>query len=135
MQGEEDNWMPLESNPEVINPFISKMGLKTHEFSFQEMMSIEEWALQMLPSPVLGIMLCYEMSPAQLAFKNEQADGLNPEAVPKDIFYMKQFAHNACGTIALFHIILNNMGKHPGMVTADSYIEKFKNSGLDKDPQ
>lgn len=32
--------MPLESNPEVINSFISKMGLKTELFSFQEMLSI-----------------------------------------------------------------------------------------------
>jgi hypothetical protein len=24
-----ENWMPLESNPEVINTFIEKMGLRT----------------------------------------------------------------------------------------------------------
>ncbi len=28
-QNQDDNWMPLESNPEVINQFIGKMGLKT----------------------------------------------------------------------------------------------------------
>jgi hypothetical protein len=34
MQGQNDNWMPLESNPEVINPYIEKMGLRTDQFSF-----------------------------------------------------------------------------------------------------
>lgn len=35
MQQDNENWMPLESNPEVINNFIQKMGLKTELFSFQ----------------------------------------------------------------------------------------------------
>lgn len=57
--------MPLESNPEVINTFIQKMGLKTNEFNFQEMLSIEDWALDMIPQPVLGIVMLYEHTPVQ----------------------------------------------------------------------
>jgi ubiquitin carboxyl-terminal hydrolase L3 len=52
--------MPLESNPEVINEFIGKIGLKTELFSFQELLSLEEWGLEMIPKPVLGIMMLYE---------------------------------------------------------------------------
>lgn len=69
MQNEEDNWMPLEANAEVINAFIAKMGLKTNEYSFQEMLSIEEWAQQMVPTPVLGIMLLFQQTPVQRNFK------------------------------------------------------------------
>jgi len=29
MQVENENWQPLESNAEVINPYIQKMGLNT----------------------------------------------------------------------------------------------------------
>ncbi len=72
MKEEEDNWMPLESNPEVINAFISKMGLKVEQFNFQQMLSIEDWAQEMIPQPILGIMLLYEQSPAQLNFKKQQ---------------------------------------------------------------
>lgn len=57
--------MPLESNPEVINEFIQKMGLKTELFSFTEMLSTEEWALEMIPQPVLGILFLYEVTPVQ----------------------------------------------------------------------
>ena len=91
----------------MINGYISKLGLKTNLFSFQELLSLEEWGLEMVPKPVLGMMMLYEESPAQTAFKNTEADSLKPEEVPKNVFYMKQHAINACGSIALFHIILN----------------------------
>ena len=126
MQPEKDNWMPLESNPEVINKFITKMGLKLQLFNFQELLSIEEWAQEMLPKPCLGIMLLFEQTPVQVDFKKNQKETLNPENVPKDVFFMKQFAHNACGTIALFHIILNALQKYPNIVESGSYLEKFK---------
>lgn len=32
----------------------------------------------------------------------------NPPAVPNDLFYMKQYIHNACGAIALVHSVANN---------------------------
>lgn len=27
---------------------------------------------------------------------------------PEDLFYMRQFTHNACGTVALIHSVANN---------------------------
>ena len=60
MEEHNENWMPLESNPEVINSFISKMGLKTELFVFTELLSTEEWALEMIPKPVIGFLLLYE---------------------------------------------------------------------------
>ena len=80
----------------------------------------------MLPKPVLGIMLCYEVTPVQTDFRKAQEETLNPGDVPEGIFYMKQYAQNACGTIALFHIILNMMSAYPDIITSDSYLAKFK---------
>lgn len=67
----------------------------------------------MIPKPILGIMMLYEESPAQNEFKNKEADTLKPEEIPSNVFYMKQHAVNACGTIALFHITINAIDKHP----------------------
>lgn len=67
----------------------------------------------MIPQPVLGIVMLYQVTPVQTAFTNQQADNLDPSTVPEDIFYMKQYAQNACGTIALFHVILNAVKNHP----------------------
>ncbi len=60
MEEHNENWMPLESNPEVINSYINKMGLRTDLFAFAELLSTEEWALEMIPKPALGILLLYE---------------------------------------------------------------------------
>lgn len=99
--------MPLESNPEVINSYIAKMGLKIEKWNFNELLSTEDWGLEMIPKPVLGILMLYEETPAQTDFKVAEADSLKPEEVPKNVFFMKQKAINACGTIGLFHLILN----------------------------
>lgn len=61
----------------------------------------------MIPKPCLGILLLYEESPAQNTFKEAESANLNPHEVPGNVFFMKQRAMNACGTIGLFHIILN----------------------------
>jgi len=41
------------------------MGLKTEQYAFSEMLSTEEWAIEMLPKPVLGILFLYEETPVQ----------------------------------------------------------------------
>ena len=79
----------------------------------------------MIPQPALGLMFLYQTTHAQVAFKNTQADQLDPATVPKEIFYMKQYAQNACGTIALFHIILNSLPNHADLVVPNSYLTKF----------
>lgn len=70
-------------------------------------------------------MMLYQCTPVQTAFNNQEADHLDPTIVPQDLFYMKQFAQNACGTIALFHIILNALKQHPDIIKGDSYLKKF----------
>lgn len=42
---------------------------------------------------------------------------------------MKQYAYNACGTIELFHIIINAFKKYPNIIISESYLDKFKNQG------
>ena len=66
---QDENWQPLESNPEVINEFIQKMGLRTENYAFTEMLSTEEWALEMIPQPAIGILFLYEETPAQKQHK------------------------------------------------------------------
>ena len=48
---------------------------------------------------------------------------------------MKQHAINACGSIALFHIILNAREKYPDIITAESFLDKFNEKALGKDSE
>ena len=52
-----------------------------------------------------------------------------------NIFYMKQYAKNACGTIALFHILMNNIDHFQNLVKADSYLSKFRQDTKEKKPE
>lgn len=47
---------------------------------------------------------------------------------------MKQYAKNACGTIALFHVILNAIYDFPDLVKEDSYLSKFREETFGKTP-
>jgi Ubiquitin carboxyl-terminal hydrolase, family 1 len=41
--------------------------------------------------------------------KEDEALSGNPPATPENLFYMRQYVHNSCGTMALIHSILNNL--------------------------
>jgi len=36
------------------------MGMSHQQFTFQEMLATEEWALEMIAKPVIGILFLYE---------------------------------------------------------------------------
>ncbi len=48
---------------------------------------------------------------------------------------MKQYAQNACGTIGLFHIVLNALKSRPDIVLPESYLDKFRNDGQTKNAE
>lgn len=71
---ESDNWMPLESNPEVMNPFaagiganiwrlILSLGINIEQFCFHDLLGFEEWAFEMIPKPVLGVVFNLPFKP------------------------------------------------------------------------
>ena len=47
------------------------MGLKTDEYCFQEMLSTEDWAQELIPKPVLGVLFLYELTPVQTDYKKQ----------------------------------------------------------------
>ena len=48
---------------------------------------------------------------------------------------MKQYAQNACGTIALFHVLINKMKEYHDIIEPDSYLTKFSTSTTNKSPE
>ena len=57
-----ENWFPLESNPFMLNQYAEKLGFDTSKYAFQEMMSTEDWALEMITRPVLALVIVYPMT-------------------------------------------------------------------------
>ena len=100
-------WFPLESNPTLVNEYISKLGFNTDlGYEFVDVFSTEDWALQMIAQPVMAVLMLYPLTPVQLEHEDKQSDII---AKPEDssVWFMKQRIGNACGTIGLLHAIEN----------------------------
>lgn len=72
---------------------------------------------------IFYVILQYETHRA----KEDESLRQNPPKYPSDLFYMKQTVHNACGTVALVHSVLNNLDAiklNDGVLK--SYYEKAK---------
>jgi ubiquitin carboxyl-terminal hydrolase L3 len=128
-------WFPLESNPVVINSYLESMGLDTQFYSFQDVLSTEEWALDMIPSPVLAVMMLYPIKPHTEEFaalqNNEILD--KGQVVSSKTFFMKQNIGNACGTIGILHALGNSQDSLT--IRNNSYLSRFfaATSGLNAD--
>jgi ubiquitin carboxyl-terminal hydrolase L3 len=122
--------IPLESNPDVLNKFMKQCGI-SEKYQLVDVVSLdEEVMIAMLPPKVKAFILlfpCYsENTEAHRAKENEELkDKLNDFP---DLFYMRQYLHNACGTVAIFHAVLNNLNSievKDGPLK--SFYEKAKN--------
>jgi len=70
----DNNWLALESNPEVVNNYISEIGFDTTKFLFYDILGTEEWAQDMIPKPVLAVMFLFPIKEASEAFKNAEEE-------------------------------------------------------------
>jgi ubiquitin carboxyl-terminal hydrolase L3 len=70
-------------------------------------------ALAWVPRPVLALILLFPCSEKFYKHAEQESSKLKEEGqvVASDLFYMKQYVSNACGTIALIHCVANNVEK------------------------
>lgn len=104
--------IPLESNPEVMNKFLQKLGVPD-KWTMVDVMGLDSEMLSWVPRPVLAVMLLFPISESyEQHKKQEESDILSKgQEVPSEVFCMKQNLSNACGTIALVHSVANNTDK------------------------
>ncbi len=47
-------WFPLESNPDVMNAYVQKLGFPAEcGYRFVDVLSTEDWGLGLVPKPVI----------------------------------------------------------------------------------
>ena len=119
-------WFPLESNPDVMTMYISDLGAEG--VRVVEVLSIEDWALDMVPGPVHAVLFLYPLSPRQLEFDSAHP----PDPMPSTSdptsgapYFMKQTVGNACGTVALLHALGNHHRAGAAAARPDSWLAEF----------
>lgn len=99
-------WKPLESNPEVFNDYIHKLGIPS-TIGVTECYGLTPDLMAFVPQPVKAVILTYPYDDAKESARSDALKHLDaPSAIP-DVYYMKQLVGNACGTIALIHGLAN----------------------------
>lgn len=130
-------WFPLESNPTVMNSYMSKLGLNVDEYSFHDVFSTEDWALEMVPRPVLGVLMLFPCNEASENHRHEENERIaaSGQEVSKEVYYMKQTIGNACGTVGLLHAVGNIRNSHPDAITGGSYLSQFYQTTASMSPE
>jgi len=138
MSGESTNgsmrWVPLESNPEVLNRFIHKLGVPA-DWELVDVYGLDPELLAFLPSPVVAMILLFPINEKYEEFRKQEEEEVKAkgqEVSPK-VYFMKQTIGNACGTVALLHSILNNKGRIP-FDGANGHLQRFLDMTSDMNP-
>jgi len=103
----EVRWAPLESNPEVFNEYIKKLGVPSN-WQFNDVFGFDPELLCMIPAPCVAFILLFPITDKTEKFREEEEASLAGEERPADVRWMKQTIGNACGTIGVIHALLNS---------------------------
>ncbi|CAG8528094.1 5203_t:CDS:2 [Acaulospora morrowiae] len=99
-------WLPLESNPDVMNEYVHKLGMH-NTWAYTDIWSLEPEILQFVPQPVKAVMILFPITDSHEKHSEEEAKRI--QEVSPDVVFYKQTISNACGTIGLLHSIANNV--------------------------
>lgn len=121
-------WLPLEANPEVMNAFAHALGL-SQSLAFHDVYGFDDDLLAIVPSPCVGVLLLFPLTPATESVRGVDAPS---DASGANIWFSRQTVSNACGTMGVLHASLNAPA---GATTADGHLERLRRAcdGMDAD--
>ncbi|GAB5366547.1 hypothetical protein AAMO2058_001152800 [Amorphochlora amoebiformis] len=108
------NWLPLESNPEVLTQFASRVGLPK-DFEFVDMYGVDETSASWVPQPAAAVVLLFSTIESQ------------GQDLSKNLFYITQHDDigNACGTIATIHAMANSTDLFKPEGVVGDFVKKW----------
>eukprot|EP00667_Euglena_gracilis_P016731 EG_transcript_17524 len=103
------HWLPLESNPDVLNQFVHRTGLPL-DWQWCDVFGLDPELLAMVPQPCVAVCLLYPSKnisrPRRAEMSAAVQEGRTGPFAP-DLFYLWQIEAfgNACGSIAAVHAV------------------------------
>jgi ubiquitin carboxyl-terminal hydrolase L3 len=118
-------WFPLESNPAIMTKYIQGLGVDTSVVGFHDVLSTEDWALEMVPGPVQGVGVLCPIKAATEEHRRAEAERIEAHGqhVSPQLYYMKQTVGNACGTVGLLHCVIN--ARNSLSIDPNSFLARF----------
>ncbi|EER18440.1 conserved hypothetical protein [Perkinsus marinus ATCC 50983] len=126
-------WLPLEANPEVMTDYARSLGLPSF-LHFTDVLSVEDWALEMVPQPVLAAVLLFPIKDSTEADDQRRIQAVKKEEIPASAYFTKQTVGNACGTIGIIHCMANIEGQCGVEYKEGSYINSLMRSTKSMSP-
>ena len=128
-------WLPLESNPEVLNPFLRSLGVP-EAWAFCDVFGMDPELLGMVPRPCAALCLLFPCGkvagPRRAELRAARGDAAETE---RGLFFTQQLdgCGNACGTIACCHAAANAAAGGAFALDGASPLGRFvaETAGLD----
>ena len=99
------NWVGLESNPEVLTEYAHKLGVDK-SWGFADVVGLDEDSLSYVSEPCLGLIFLYPFSQVEA---HKRRRGREKGKAAEGVWFMDQTIGNACGAVALMHTCMNTM--------------------------
>jgi ubiquitin carboxyl-terminal hydrolase L3 len=104
------HFIPLESNPEVFNELIYKLGVP-ESLEFQDVLSLDDPdLLAFLPRPAYALVLVFPTTDAYQKRHDEEDSRLESykeNQADNGILFFRQTINNACGLYGILHSVCN----------------------------
>lgn len=103
-------WLPLESNPDVINKYVNNIGVSTDLYEFIDIYGLDSELLSMVPRPVLAVLLLFPCTKIYQEYRSKKVEEVKQKGqnISQNVYFTKQTVSNACGTVAIIHSLANN---------------------------
>ncbi|KAF8565768.1 hypothetical protein P879_11366 [Paragonimus westermani] len=118
-------WVPLESNPDVLNKYLTKLGVPD-TWQFRDVLALDDDTLNSVPTPVAAVLLLFPRNAV------EDKHQLGKEVDEDKLYMIHQSAENACGTVAVLHALINS--RSMVHIPEDSYLARFIAKTRDMNP-
>jgi ubiquitin carboxyl-terminal hydrolase L3 len=102
-----------------------------------DVLSTDDWALDMVPRPALALLMVFPIKEASEAHRAEEKSKIEKDGqiVSDSVWYIKQYVGNACGTVGLLHAVLNNTDKPEIELSPGSFLHRFYESTKGMSPE
>jgi len=113
--------------------FIVDLGVTDSSWTFTDVYGLDSEMLEMVPRPVVAVLLLYPITEKNEAARIEEDKVLEeggPQTVSPRVFFVKQTIGNACGTMGLIHAVCNNRDR----ITQEGFFREFFESSGDLTP-